>query len=213
METEMADLSRSRAATGGRAIAFALTASLVVACGGAATSSPTALAVLPTGTPAATSATLPSLDLSSFQADVELEALLPDSLGGSTLTKMSVSGAQLFGAGAGSGNEDLQALLTALGKTAADVTVAFASDLDIIVAAYRIKGVDGNTFLSAYLTAALKDAGTTTTDVNIAGKSVKKITPADGDATYVYPSGDVIFAVTGAGLTDALISEAFSKLR
>jgi hypothetical protein len=49
--------------------------------------------------------------------------------------------------------------------------------------------------------------------VNIAGKSVKKITPADGDATYVYASGDVIFAVTGSGLTDALISEAFSKLR
>jgi len=30
---------------------------------------------------------------------------------------------------------------------------------------------------------------------------------------YVYGSGDVIFVVTGTGQTDALVSEAFSKLR
>ena len=131
----MADLSRSAAATAARAIAFVLTASLVVACGTAATSSPTApaatLAVTPTGTP---SAALPSLDLSSFQADVALEALLPDSLGGTTLTKLSISGVQLLAAGSAS-TKDLQTLLTALGKTAADVTAAIASDRDMTLMA------------------------------------------------------------------------------
>jgi len=132
---QMADLSRSAAATAARAIAFVPTASLVLACGGAATSSTTApaatLAVTPTGTP---SAALPSLDLSSFQADVALEALLPDSLGGTTLTKLSISGVQLLAAGSAS-TKDLQTLLTALGKTAADVTAAIASDRDMTLMA------------------------------------------------------------------------------
>lgn len=190
------------------------TAALVVACSSSASPGPTATPVdttAATPAPASTGAE-PTLDLSSFQADANLEALLPDSLGGIALTKLSIAGTTFLASGSPE-TKPFTDLLTALGKTPADVSLALGSNDAMTVVAYQIKGVDAGTFMSALIAAFTKDQGTTITDVNISGKAVTKIVPPSGDTNYAYPSGDVMFIVAGSAQTDALVAEAFAKLR
>jgi hypothetical protein len=200
-------------------------AMLVAACGGnAATTAPTTAAA--TSAPATTVATLPpvptevpgasslpgaSFDLSSFHGDQALESLFPKQIGGETLTVLSMTGDQFLGAGTTS--PEISAALQALGKTPADLSVAFAGTTKISVIAFRVKGAPADALFNAFKAAQTDQF--TTESTNIAGKNVTKITPADSAVAYVYTTGDTMFIVGGAGDTEApadLLTEAFSKL-
>ncbi|HEY8238511.1 MAG TPA: hypothetical protein VIF63_03665, partial [Candidatus Limnocylindrales bacterium] len=120
-------ITRSLALLAGAAV-------LVAACGGnAATTGPggtTAPVVTPapatpapvTQGPAGTVNPDLTFDTSSFHADVDLEALFPKEVGGDPLTVLSMSGADMMGEG---GSPELEAMLTSLHKTPADLTAAF----------------------------------------------------------------------------------------
>ena len=197
---------------------FVGTALAVAACGGAAaTGAPTSgtaseapITEAPS-TEAPGSSGLPgfSFALPSFTADTELEAMFPKDLGGKTLQVLSMSGSDFLGSNP-AGNE-LAPILSGLGKSPSDLSVAFGGTADIAVIAFRIKGVPADQFLNAYTQHAPQ--GAAITDASFGGKSVKKVvTPDSESATYLYLKNDVIWTVSGNGVTDALLNEAFSKL-
>lgn len=206
--------------------ALAALAIIVAACGtgtgtqapatGAATQAPATQAPATT-TPtegAAASGALPSFDLSSFHADQKLEDLFPKEIGGETLTVLSMSGDAFMGEGA---SPELDAALSALGKSASDLSVAFGGtsggSSTITIIAFKVAGVPGSTIFTALFNAYQQINDATITDVTISGKSVKKTVPTDDSGTsYLYTAQDVVFAVGGDGITDAQLSEIFSKL-
>lgn len=196
---------------------------LIAACGGnaatsapasvAATSAPAtnapATAAIPTDVPGATGG-LPSFALPSFHGDTDLESLIPTSLGGEPVSILSMTGDQFLG---GEGSPELEAALGELGKTPADLSVAFAGNTKISVVAFRVKGVPADTLFSAFKEA--ETDGYTVENVSYAGKSVVKLTPADGTVGLIYLKDDTMFLIGGSGDAlpgDDLLNEAFSKL-
>ena len=196
----------------------------VAACGGttattvpgAGTVAPATLApasVAPATEAPAASGAAPSLSLPSFQGDQELEGMLPDTLGGETVTVLSLTGEEFLGGGMGSGTEDLQALLTQLGKAPSDMSVAFGGAGTVTIVAFRIKGVPSATIFQSLKSIAEQEGAATITDMNLGGKAVQKMVPADlSETSYIYGTGDVVFVVGGTDITDAQLNEAFSKL-
>src|SRR6185369_12231793 len=100
-------------------------------------------------------------------------------------------GSTFLGSGA-SNSKDLIDLLTSLGKTPDDMSVAFAADptgdLDLQVGAFKVSGADSNALLAA-LVAASKS--TTPTDqvtlANVGGKNVTQIVdPSDTTTGAIY---------------------------
>jgi hypothetical protein len=193
-----------------RAVVAIASSALVIVlwgCGGAASPNPsvaaapsTAESAAPPSVPApsteASTAPGESLDLPSFSLPSEakdLEALLPDTMCGGKSTKASVSGAGL-GASAGA---EFVAGLAALGKTAADVSFAFAfSEAGCGAGIFRVAGVDQNTLQTAMIAAVQKE-GTTFTQSSVGGKSVFVGTDTSGvGKQYVYFHGDAMIFAT-----------------
>jgi hypothetical protein len=198
--------------------ALASLAILVVACGGgAATAAPgssqgAATPAPATQGPASSDGAEFSFDLSSFHADAQLEELFPDQIGGEDLSVLSMSGDEFMGEGT---SPELDAALSALNKQASDLSVAFGGATSVTIIAFQLDGVPGGTILNAIFQAYQQETGSTITDVNISGKSVKKIVPADPEepTSYIYTAQDVVFSVGGLGdLSDATLNEVFSKL-
>jgi hypothetical protein len=161
---------------------------------------------------------LPTFALPSFTGDAELEALLPDELGGASVETLSMSGDD-FLRGAGESAADFVAMLSQSGWSPADLSVALAATDDVVLVAYRNRDVDTNLFFEAFKSRLENAGGATSTDVSFGGKSVTKFVPIDGDTIYVYASGDIVFSIEATdrpGIsiddTDELLNEAFSKL-
>jgi hypothetical protein len=192
---------------------------LVAACGGsAATATPGAPAASNgssaapvTAGPVATSGAEPTFVMPSLPTgDAALEELLPDEIAGETVTKLSMTGDQFMG----TGNAEVEAVLQQFNKTPADLSVAFGGTAALALIAYQLKGVDGGQFFDAFVAASDDEGQVTVTDANYSGKAVKKVVSPDSEigTVYVYTSGDVMYIVGGAGVTDALLTEAFSKI-
>lgn len=199
-----------------------LTALAVVlaACGTAATvtpgvpgaSGPTALPA--TQVPAGTAGIVPTFALPSFalpSADKELEDLLPDDIATETVRKSSMSGDQFMGL---LGSAEVEAVLDQFDTSPSDLSVAFGGTSNLTLIAYRLKGVDGSQFFNTFLVAAGEDDEVTVTDGAYGGKAVKKVVSSNAaiGTVYVYTAGDVMFVVGGDNITDALLTEAFSKI-
>lgn len=196
--------------------ALAGLAILVAACGGgAATAAPGtsqgATQAPATQGPASSDDAEFSFDTSSFHADVQLEELFPDQIGGEDLTVLSMSGDEFMGEGT---SPELEAALAALNKQPSDLSVAFGGATTVTIIAFQLDGVSGEATLNAVLQASRTETEATITDVNIGGKSVKKMVPADSseETTYIYTARDVVFAVGGTEVSEATLNEVFSKL-
>jgi hypothetical protein len=158
-----------------------------------------ALPSIPTGSD------IPSFELPSFSfpsEDKDLEAKLPSTINGVTLTKYSFKGGDFLEAGA-SNSQDLLDLLTALGKTPNDLSVAFAGDpagnLDVQIGAFRVAGADSNALLAGFIASANKETPEeAVSQGNVGGKNVTQITDPTDPTTgtvYVYANGDTLFYV------------------
>jgi hypothetical protein len=190
---------------------------VIAACGPAAnaTTGPTTTPTTPPvtqapGSEAPGSSGLPgfSFALPSFHSNVDLEKLIPAEIGGEAVTTQSMSGAQFLG----TPNNEFTGVLGALRKQPSDLSVAFGFNTQLSVIAFQISGIPGSAILDAFKNTSA-DVGTLT-DVSYGGKAVKKVTPTDASqgTTYIYTTQDVVFVVSGTTLTDALLTEAFSKL-
>ena len=210
--------------------ASAAIAILVAACGSSATPAPSvaAASVAPTVAPsvapspspapsaapsesaaAAASGALPSIGLPN--QDTNLEALLPSTFGGATLQKFSMKGAQFLGQ---STSPEFNDAMSALGLTAADLSVAVAADATgtsgVTFVAIRFAGADSGK-LSQVFQAASQASGDTVSSVNLGGKDVLKSTSSGADVTYFYVKNDTVFGVTGVK-DDATAATALAVL-
>lgn len=194
---------------------LAITALALAACGGsagatagAAASTAAGASAAPTtaASEAAPSVAAPSeaaaseapasVPIPSFafpSTDKALEALLPDTMCGQKVQKLSMGGDK-FAAGA---DPEFVAVLKSLGKTPADVTFAIAAPLtaagDCTAGIFRIKGADGDALKAAFLAESAKQ-GTKYDVKSIGGKDVY-VDPTSDSLQYAYFKGDaVVFA-------------------
>lgn len=207
--------------------ALAALAIMVAACGGSATAAPSVAAPSvapsvapspspePSASPAASvaadaSGALPSIALPSFNADKDLEALLPTKFGGATLQKFSMKGAQFLGSDP---DPTFNQAIAALGLTAADVSVAIAADptgtMDISFAAIRFAGADSGKLLQVFQ-AASQATGDLVGSVNVGGRDVLKTKDSSGSFSYFYVKNDTVLGVTAK--TDAAAAPALQVL-
>jgi len=203
-----------------RALAILAGASIVLAaCGQAATptsapggSQAAVITPIPTTQPPGATEG-PAFSFVLPNEDKDLEALLPDQIGGATTTKLSMAGDSFLMAG-GAGSAGFTAILSQFGKSPSDLSVAAGSTTDIQLFAFRVKGVDANQLFQAFVQKIGSAQGDVVSDATVGGKSVKKSVSVAGDVTYVYASGDVLFTLDAdADVAPALVNEAFSKLR
>jgi hypothetical protein len=146
-------------------------------------------------------------------ADPELEALLPTTLGGVTLTIESQAGPDLSTKSAA-----LEKFLASLGKTTGDFTLASAyshGGLRAEIGAWRVKGADAAALLPGFKM-AVQDSSTTPLaqkEEVLAGQIVTRIGDP-GQLTrgplYVFVRGDALLFVQTPDL--ALAEEAMEKL-
>jgi hypothetical protein len=200
--------------------AATLAAAFVVsACGGTGPSTAPTIEPGPTDDGALPTFAMPSLDLGSFaipsfalpsfNSDAELEAMLPDTIGGVTVVKQSLSGQDFINLGMG-GGEALEPLLDQLDATVEDLSVGFGTAGQVVVFAYRIQGVPADRIFQGLEAAMQAGGGGEVSQQTVAGRQVTVVT-AQGETTYIYLSGDVVFIVGGA-LSPELLEDAVSQL-
>lgn len=147
-------------------------------------------------------------------ADPDLEALLPETLGGVALTRESQRGTELS-----TRSTALESFLSDLGRTLDDFSLASAYDggggLKAEVGAWRVRGADPTRLLDGF-SGAIQASSTTplsVTSLELAGRVVTRI-GAEGELTrgplYAYVLGDVILFVQTPDL--GLAEEAIGKL-
>jgi hypothetical protein len=156
---------------------------------------------------------LPAQTRSNRHADPALEALLPRTLGGTTLTVESQAGADLS-----TDSAAFDAFLKSQGKTRRDFTVASAypqGGLPAAVGAWRIAGAKGEALLPAFQ-AAIQASSATRLDIGpdeLAGRRVTRI-GGEGQLTqgpiYVVARDDTLLFVQAS--RRELAEEAMSKL-
>jgi hypothetical protein len=161
----------------------------------------------------------PSFDLSSFDfgsfalpslsSDPELEAMLPDQLGGATVRKQSVSGTTFLATGM-AGVAALKALLEDLGKSPDDLSVGFGTTTAVTIIAYRIDGISAEQLFAGFEAALAAAPSATLTDQTVGGRNVKVVT-SPTETTYVYLGEDAVFLIGGA-VTPALLEETVLQL-
>ncbi len=202
--------TQARASSAGQASA----APTPVASTASSAAAPTAVS---SAAPAASTGAAPTaLVIPSFTSDKELEATLPDTYKSLPLRKFSFTGKDLL-SNANQDNADLIALLQTLGKSAEDLSYAIAADstdtLGVSFGAYRIKGADASAWMGTLWDLAQKqNPGTALTDVNLGGRSVKRVVDPDSeDITYAWPKGDILFIVITT--TDELAGDAIASIR
>jgi hypothetical protein len=201
---------------------IAMLVGLVWGCGGAAGSAPASpsTASVPStaasasgpaepsvGPSVAPPSTAPSEAIPSFVLTSEakdLEGLLPDKMCGATSTKTSQSG-QSF-----AGDEDFAKVLSALGKSPADVAyaIAFGADSGCAAGIFRIQGVDTGALQAAFAAQAQK-SGDRYTDKNVGGKDVK-VQTSGSTTSYFYFKGDAVLFVTAE--TEAQAASVLQQL-
>ncbi|HET9853098.1 MAG TPA: hypothetical protein VFP56_11415 [Candidatus Limnocylindrales bacterium] len=196
-----------------RALAIgAATALAVAACGGTtASTTPTQPpATVAPATSQAPSSGLPGFSFELPSVDKELEGLLPDDIGGEPVTKASVTGDTLLQSG--SGGDEFQKVLTALGKAPSDLTAALGGNSKAFVIAFKIKDVPASQFFDQFVQLANQGSASQLSDVTLGGKQVKKFTDTAGTTTYLYLVGDTIITVSPIVPDDAVLNEIFQKL-
>ncbi len=146
-------------------------------------------------------------------ADPELEALLPTTLGGVSLTVESQAGTDLS-----TNSGPFDAFLESLGKTRADFSLASAyaqGGLKAAVGAWRVKGADSSKMLPGFKNAVQASSTTPLTKAEevVAGRTVTRIGDP-GQLTqgplYVFVRGDTLLFVQTP--ERSLAEEAMSKL-
>jgi hypothetical protein len=169
-------------------------------------------------TPSATASSSSSQAAASVNLNQvkDLEALIPTQVKDQTLQKLSFKGTEFLGSDSSS-NAEFLAMLSSLGKTPNDVSVAIGSAAKpaVTVGAFRIAGADGNRIMDEFKKAAQKSAGSsvTFTSSNLGGKDVQTYTDPKQSSQgpqYMYTKGDILFLVQSTD--QASVADALSKL-
>ena len=163
------------------------------------------------GTPAASDVPTPAASL----AAPELEAALPTSVGGTTLSVSSATGSTVLGTDPGS--RAIAAALRTAGVPIDSFRAAQAYDpsgtADLTITAFRVEGMTADKLEQIVLNSWLSAGGTgvTTTTTTVEGRTATKVDYGDGGApSYVVVNGDIVFVVEGSDAT--LATQAVAAL-
>jgi hypothetical protein len=179
------------------------------------TPSPTLPPTPPPTLPPVTASPVPVVtDGPDSHTDPQLEALLPDTIGGVALHRTSPSIAAQLDADPRAASA--LSLLRFIGKSSSDIHFARAvDDADpnlCSVYAFQVSGIDARLFGGAIANVVLSSVpGAQTSTVNLGGKSVTKaVSPTGGPNAYIYETGDTAFAIETTD--ESLAAEALGKL-
>jgi hypothetical protein len=167
----------------------------------AAPSAPPSVASSPPASAQAAASTAPSA--SPSPAAPVLEAEMPHSINGTTLTIQSATNAASLGSD--SSSRALGAAMTSLGKKPGDLEIAEAYDasgaLALTVLGFRVAGVDATKLRSVVLDAWLSTntPGVTSSSVSLSGTASTKVDYGDGGPNdFAFVHGDSVFVVVTA---------------
>jgi hypothetical protein len=145
----------------------------------------------------------------------ELEAALPKTVAGTTLTISSAVGASVLGTDAGS--RAITAALRADGKAVADFRAAQAHDptgaADLTILALRVTGMKSATLQKIVLDTWLSATGTgvKTSPITLGGQAFTKVDYGDGGPlSYITARGDIVIVIETA--VPALAAQAAAAL-
>lgn len=173
----------------GVALLIAVLAVILLGCQGPASNATT--------TPEASDASQ-ATDQEPLHAFPDLEARLPRRIGAIALDTFSLPGGSEGEPGTEASGALFANAVRALGRTPADLQLAFArptdSATDVVVAAYRLPGVDGAQLLGML---GPEDVDGSIEPATIAGKDVLALLEVEA-TTYAYAADDVIYVVGGA---------------
>lgn len=213
-----------------RAAAILVLAAAIAACGtSSGTPIPTAMAASPANptvpasapasdVPASLAPETPEPSVDSHGVP-ELEALLPASVGGVALERLSLTGADFYALGTSDSRARLDDMLKALGRTLADLAVADAGDPTgravLEVGVLRVAGSEPARLLSEWAASnqAVKPGQIVVTNETVDGRRLTRLVDSTrpvGGSTYAYAIGDTIFLV--AADDPALLSNALAQL-
>jgi len=197
-------------------LAAMILAVFVGACSSTAPSPSVPASTAATPAPAASaSAQAPASAAPSGAASaLDLKGMLPAKVGDVGLTAVQFSGDQLDATGAV--DSRLKGLLTTLGRSVTDLTMAIAADptrkSDLSVTALAVRGVPMDSFMASYVPLLQQNYGNNAVSHTLrAGRPVYVAQPPGGTAPQVlFPNNDVLFVVTG---TDSkLVDQAVAAL-
>ena len=188
-----------------RTVVVAGLVAIILAACGSSSASPSA-SQAESVAPSESAAESPGIGLPSFSAGVvaELEALIPDEIGGVTMQKFSMRGDQFLT----SGQEDptTARFLEELGVSPNDVSIAFgfgfAPDFTSGAAmfVFRAEGASEDRLLQVFKDSMDEDRDVPLewTTVTIAGHEVESATDADADdqAMFLYAKGELLYFVS-----------------
>ncbi|MGI8696407.1 MAG: hypothetical protein ACR2JQ_07115 [Mycobacteriales bacterium] len=134
----------------------------------------------------------------------DLEALLPKAVDGTSLSRVSTTGAAIFAKFGGTDwSRQMTRFLRGTGKTPADLRYAQAFDaskkLALDAGAFEVHGVSAGSLATAIVNSSKPDSpGLTTASETVGGAKVTAETdPASGSTLYLYPHDGVVFYVGG----------------
>jgi hypothetical protein len=182
----------------------------------AAPSGGAAASASPSTGPVASPTPVPSVDAHGAS---DLEALLPDEIGGVTLSKVSLTGADFLKLGDEAGQSQMSTFLAELGRTADHLTVAEAYDpAGILVfkeGLFRVAEADPVKLLDLWV--ASQQAATSNrlqvSNSTVAGRPLTRLTDPTrevGGSTYAFAEGDTLVLI--AADDTALLEEALGKI-
>jgi hypothetical protein len=189
----------------------AITGIALVACGSAASSGAPSQAAGSQAQSSAGGGPEPSL---TAGAVADLEALIPNSVGGLTITKQSVQTSEFLTA-PGSDPAAVK-FVEDLGVSPSDISIATGSGNSadytkfVFVFVIRAQGADSDRLISAFKTATSTGEASPLewSSATVAGKAVET---AGGDTgtNYIYAKGDILFWLIAS---DATLAEQFIGL-
>jgi hypothetical protein len=212
------------------AVPAALLTLVLAACGSTATPSPaTSASPAPSGSASASPSPStgvagspsptpePSVDLHGASA---LETRLADEIGGTTLSKVSLTGADFIAIGGQTGAQEMAGLLGELGRTSGDLTVAQAYDPTGILVfqegLFRVVGADPVQLLTLWV--ASQQAATQNrlqvSTTTVGGRDLTHLVDPTREVranTYALADGDTLWLILADDTT--LLEEAVGKIQ
>ena len=198
------------------AVGAALLLTMIVAACGSSVSSPSGEAST-AGTVGSLEPTAEPTQHASIGAATDLEALIPDQVGGIALTKRSMSGDEFVNSG--NSSQELQTFLQGLGVSIRDVSIAvgvgFSTDEGAVAMfLFEAQGAETDQLVSGFKEAydAENEQGLVWERVDIAGKQLERTTNPQQPAQviYLYARDDTLIFLTTA--TEEQAAEALAGL-
>ena len=178
------------------------------ACSSGASPSPTPSASVPSAAPSGDAGESAGASLPSSVA--ELEALIPDEVGGVTLQKLSMRGTEF--ANSGNATDEAEEFLRNLGVDTQDVSVAvgFGASPDgastVAVFIFKAEGADSGRLRETFKSAvdAEQNDPLEWETVTVGGKQVERASaPKNNGQVNIYVSGDTLYFVATTHEEDA----------